>query len=149
MMAHPSHPCAANSTDDAQPMKVLIVDDDVFSRMMLMHLIAGCGRFDILEAEDGLDAWQQLDGGLLPAMLFCDVRMPRLSGFELLHRMKCDAKLCKVPFVLVSTANEQHAEAMASGVAGYIIKPFQNDQVRVALRALQGLAGKLQGVQRT
>ncbi|UUZ50019.1 hypothetical protein LP420_08150 [Massilia sp. B-10] len=41
-------------------MKVLVVDDDVVSRMVLMHLVDACGQFDILEAEDGEDAWQQL-----------------------------------------------------------------------------------------
>ncbi|MFT5644134.1 MAG: two-component system chemotaxis response regulator CheY [Janthinobacterium sp.] len=119
-------------------MKVLIVDDDIFSRMMLMHLIAACGQFDFVEAEDGLDAWQQLEGGLLPAILFCDVRMPRLSGLDLLQRVKRDARLSSVPFVLISTANELHTaqQAVASGAAGYIGKPFQADRVRIDLRLL-------------
>lgn len=37
-------------------MKILIVDDDIISRMLLMHLISACGQCDIVEAEDGLDA---------------------------------------------------------------------------------------------
>jgi CheY-like chemotaxis protein len=73
-------------------MKVLIVDDDVVSRMMLMHMIDGAGSYDVLEAEDGEEAWRQLDGGARPAMLFCDLRMPRLSGMELLARVKADER---------------------------------------------------------
>ncbi len=119
-------------------MTVLIVDDDVFSRMMLMHLIAGCGEVDIVEAEDGLDAWQQLDNGLRPAILFCDLRMPRLSGMALLQRVKRDPRWCSMPFVLVSTANEQGIvqQAIAAGAGGYLIKPFQADGVRFDLRAM-------------
>jgi CheY-like chemotaxis protein len=73
-------------------MKVLVVDDDVVSRMVLMHLIDSCGSFDIVEAEDGADAWQQLEAGLRPAICFCDLRMPRLSGMELLQRVKATPK---------------------------------------------------------
>jgi len=116
-------------------MKVLVVDDDVVSRMVLMHLIDSCGKFDIVEAEDGADAWEQLEDGLRPAICFCDLRMPRLSGMELLQRIKGDPLLNPTPFVLVSSANDgetvQHA--MLAGAAGFIVKPFQADQVRTHL----------------
>ncbi|WP_332854363.1 response regulator [Duganella sp. S19_KUP01_CR8] len=116
-------------------MKVLVVDDDVVSRMVLMHLIDSCGKFDIVEAEDGADAWQQLEAGLRPAICFCDLRMPRLSGMELLQRVKGHAEINTMPFVLVTSANDKDTvqEATNSGAAGYIVKPFQAEQVRVHL----------------
>ncbi|MRX11119.1 response regulator [Pseudoduganella sp. FT25W] len=116
-------------------MKVLVVDDDVVSRMVLMHLIDSCGSFDIVEAEDGADAWQQLEDGLRPAICFCDLRMPRLSGIELLQRVKAHAELNSMPFVLVTSANDKDTvqEATKAGAAGYIVKPFQAEQVRVHL----------------
>ena len=116
-------------------MKVLVVDDDVVSRMVLMHLIDSCGKFDIVEAEDGADAWQQLEDGLRPAICFCDLRMPRLSGMELLLRVKGDPELNSMPFVLVTSANDKETvlEATNAGAAGYIVKPFQAEQVRVHL----------------
>ncbi len=119
-------------------MKVLIVDDDVVSRMVLMHLIDGCGPFDVIEAEDGLDAWEQLQQGLRPDMCFCDLRMPRLSGMDLLARVKGDPALQTTPFVLVSSATDQHTleKASALGAAGYIVKPFQTEQVRLQLSGL-------------
>ena len=122
--------------------KVLVVDDDVVSRMVLMHMIDACGAFDILEAEDGADAWEQLEGGLRPAILFCDLRMPRLSGMELLALVKADALLSGVPFVLVSSASE-HAtveQALGLGAAGYVVKPFDAPQVRTHLAPLMNLA---------
>jgi two-component system chemotaxis response regulator CheY len=116
-------------------MKVLVVDDDVVSRMVLMHLIDSCGKFDIVEAEDGADAWQQLEDGLRPAICFCDLRMPRMSGMELLQRLKVSADLGAMPFVLVTSANDKDTvqEATNAGAAGYIVKPFQAEQVRVHL----------------
>jgi two-component system chemotaxis response regulator CheY len=128
-------------------MKVLVVDDDVVSRMVLMHLIDGCGKFDIVEAEDGADAWQQLAAGLRPLICFCDLRMPRLSGMDLLQRVKGEAHLASMPFVLVSSATDQDTvqQATAIGATGYIVKPFQADQVRGHLAAF--LAQAVSGVQ--
>ncbi len=113
-------------------MKVLVVDDDVVSRMVLMHLIDACGEFEILEAEDGADAWEQLEQGLRPAICFCDLRMPRLSGMDLLQRVKAHGNLGTMPFVLVSSATDRDTVEQASGLgaAGYIVKPFQGEQVR-------------------
>jgi two-component system chemotaxis response regulator CheY len=115
------------------PMKVLVVDDDVVSRMVLMHLVDGCGKFEILEAEDGQDAWDQLAAGLRPAIVFCDLRMPRLSGMDLLARVRADASLAALPFVLVSSATERDTvdQAAVLGASGYIVKPFQPEQVRL------------------
>lgn len=118
-------------------MKVLVVDDDVVSRMVLMHLIDSCGVHDIVEAEDGAAAWEQLEGGLRPALCFCDLRMPRLSGMELLQKVRADSTLDAMPLVLVSSANDQDTvrDAVRAGAAGYIVKPFQQEQVREYLEA--------------
>ncbi|SDC83377.1 two-component system, chemotaxis family, response regulator CheY [Massilia sp. PDC64] len=125
-------------------MKVLIVDDDVVSRMMLMHMIdsAASGVFDVLEAEDGEDAWAQLDGGADPSLLFCDLRMPRLSGMELLARVKADARFAGLPFVLVSAAADGATmeQALSLGAAGYIVKPFDATRVAQHLQPLMRAA---------
>jgi len=120
-------------------MKVLVVDDDVVSRMMLMHLVDSCGRYEILEAEDGADAWRQLEGGLRPAIVFCDLRMPHLSGTELLARVRAHPALAQLPFVLVSAANDAATmgEAEALGATGYVVKPFRVEGLRPHLMALE------------
>jgi two-component system, chemotaxis family, chemotaxis protein CheY len=123
-------------------MKVLVVDDDVVSRMVLMHLIDSCGVHDIVEAEDGAAAWEQLEAGLRPALCFCDLRMPRLSGMELLQRVKGNPELQAMPFVLISSATDRDTVngASAAGADGYIVKPFQGDEVRPFLRRASGPA---------
>ncbi len=119
-------------------MKVLVVDDDVVSRMVLMHLVDACGQFDILEAEDGEDAWRQIVGGLVPAICFCDLRMPRLSGMELLQRVKGDPRLAGMPFVMVTSANDDATIDRASGLGadGYLVKPFDAAQVSACMAPL-------------
>lgn len=120
-------------------MKVLVVDDDVVSRMMLMHLVDNCGNYEILEAEDGADAWRQLQAGLLPAIVFCDLRMPGLSGAELLARVRAVPGLAGLPFVLVSAANDPETigAAAALGATGYVTKPFRIEGLRPHLMALE------------
>ena len=120
-------------------MKVLVVDDDVVSRMMLMHLVDSCGRYEILEAEDGADAWRQLEAGPRPAIVFCDLRMPHLSGTELLARVRAHPQLARLPFVLVSAANDGATmdEAEALGATGYVVKPFRIEGLRPHLMALE------------
>ena len=113
-------------------MKILVVDDDVVSRMVLMHMIDECsqfgGQFEIAEAEDGADAWAQIEAGLQPALLFCDLRMPRLSGMQLLALVRGQG-------VLVSSANDRETvgQAMGLGATGFVVKPFEAPQVRAHL----------------
>ena len=130
-------------------MKVLVVDDDVVSRMVLMHLIDACGRFEILEAEDGEDAWQQMAGGLHPAIVFCDLRMPRLSGMDLLARVKADSKLGAMPFVLVTSANDSATIVRAEGlgVDGYLVKPFQGEQVKTYMAPFASVPESVPGAE--
>lgn len=119
-------------------MKVLVVDDDVVARMMLMHLVDQSGQFEIVEAEDGEDAWRRLAAGLRPGIMFCDLRMPNLDGMGLLARVRADADLAALPVVLVSAASDAEtlSEAGRLGADGYIVKPFAAGQVRAQLARL-------------
>ncbi|MBB6132251.1 two-component system chemotaxis response regulator CheY [Massilia aurea] len=119
-------------------MNVLVVDDDVVARMMLMHLVDSCGSHAIVEADDGADAWRQLEAGLRPDIVFCDLRMPHLSGLELLQRVRHDPLLAALPFVLVSAASDSATmdEAAQAGASGYIVKPFRHDDVRIQFERL-------------
>lgn len=119
-------------------MNVLVVDDDVVARMMLMHLVDSCGSHAIVEADDGADAWRQLEAGLRPDIVFCDLRMPHLSGLELLQRVRHHPLLASLPFVLVSAASDSATmdEAAQAGASGYIVKPFRHDDVRVQFERL-------------
>jgi two-component system chemotaxis response regulator CheY len=126
-------------------MKVLVVDDDIVSRMVLMHLVDSCGAHEVFEADDGEDAWTQLRQGLRPAICFCDLRMPRLSGMELLARVKADPALDGMRFVLASSANDHEtmAEASSLGAAGCIVKPFEHDMVFAQMAGLMPAAAGL------
>ena len=116
-------------------MKALLVDDDIVSRMALVELLSAYGVFDLVEAEDGEVAWMLLEGGLTPAICFCDVRMPHMSGIDLLARMKGRPELAAIPFVLVSSASDRETvlQAVRLGAVGYILKPLHAAEARAHL----------------
>jgi len=124
-------------------MKVLVIDDDVVARMMLMHLIDSCGRHEIIEAEDGAEAWRRLQDESAPDIVFCDLRMPHLSGLELLARLRAQPALAALPFVLVSAAADgaTRDEAAALGADGYIVKPFRQGDVQAQFERLFAAPG--------
>lgn len=119
-------------------MKALVVDDDIVSRMALVELLSVYGVFDLVEAEDGEAAWALLEAGLRPVIFFCDVRMPRMSGIDLLQKMKGRADLALLPFVLVSSASDRDTvlQAVTLGAVGYILKPLHAAEARAHLEKI-------------
>ena len=80
--------------------KILVVDDDPLQRAVAAAQLSSGGR-DVLAAVDGIDAWQRLRSGCFDAILL-DLDMPRLSGRELIARMKADSELQHLPILIVS-----------------------------------------------
>ena len=119
-------------------MKALVVDDDIVSRMALIDLLSVYGVFDLVEAEDGEAAWAQLAAGLRPVICFCDVRMPRMSGIDLLQKIKGTPALAALPFVLVSSASDRDTvlQAVSLGAVGYILKPLHAADARAHLEKI-------------
>src|SRR5258708_8472178 len=77
-----------NMNRAGQPMQILVVEDDKTSRLVLHRILESTGDLEIIEATDGVKAWELLDGGLHPALCFLDINMPKLNGLELLERIR-------------------------------------------------------------
>ena len=108
-------------------MRLLLVDDDEISRLPLavqMRRIAGVT--EVIEAQDGEEAWQRLQEGVRPALVCCDLVMPTLGGVELLQRTRETPLLADLPFVMISSAADRASvtQAVAAGAAGFLVKPF-------------------------
>ena len=106
-------------------MKILVVDDFSTMRRIVKGLLNELGYSDVTEADDGNTALPLLKGGNFD-FLITDWNMPGMPGLDLLKAVRADAKLGKMP-VLMLTAEakrEQIIEAAQAGVSGYVIKPF-------------------------
>ncbi|MEJ6004572.1 response regulator [Paucibacter sp. AS339] len=122
---------------------MLVVDDEIVSRMALIDAITDCGSYRIAEAENAEGAWQQISGKAVPPMLVCcDIRMPGMSGLELLQKVRAHPGCKDLPFVLISMVNEAASikEALDLGVSGYVVKPFSQQDARNRLHKLLALA---------
>lgn len=106
-------------------LKFLIVDDFSTMRRIVKNLLHDLGYSNVTEADDGKTALPMLQAGNFD-FLITDWNMPGMPGIELLKAVRADARLARLP-VLMLTAEakrEQIIEAAQAGVNGYVIKPF-------------------------
>ena len=108
-----------------QNLNFLVVDDFSTMRRIIKNLLHDLGYANVTEADDGSTALPLLKDGNFD-FLITDWNMPGMPGLELLKQVRADARLGKMP-VLMLTAEakrEQIVEAAQAGVSGYVIKPF-------------------------
>jgi two-component system, LytTR family, response regulator len=115
-------------------LRVLIVDDEPPARRKIRALLHGDDRFIIAgEAGDGLEAVNRIEAEQ-PDLIFLDIQMPGLSGFEVLEALGAAR-----PQVIFTTAYDEYAvRAFEVRALDYLLKPFDQDRFRQALdRALE------------
>ena len=104
--------------------KILIVDDSAMIRMQVRRTLQEAG-FRTREAVDGLDAFEKLSAESVD-LIVCDVNMPRMSGLELLERLK-EESTSKAPILMLTTEAQPEMIRLARslGARGWLIKPFK------------------------
>ena len=121
--------------------RILIVDDERMNRTLLNDVLIRDGYVTTL-AEDGLAAWEILDGdpGGFEAVLL-DRRMPRMNGLELLARIRADERLENLPVIMQTahSSSQDVVEGIKAGAFYYLAKPI-NLQVlmSVVAQAVEG-----------
>lgn len=116
--------------------RVLLVDDSAMTRVVIKKILAMAKVpvAEILEAGDGLEAWQVLEQRSVD-LVFADLNMPRMGGAELIARMRKDPRFCDLPVIVVSTEGSKTRleQLVDDGVAGTIRKPFTPEQLNEVL----------------
>ena len=108
-------------------MRTLIVDDEVSARSRLSRQLAACPQIEIVgEAASGLDALNQITGEK-PDLVFLDIEMPGMTGFEVLRALPPELPQPHVVFV---TGFDQHAlAAFEADAIAYLLKPVRQDRL--------------------
>ena len=109
--------------------RILIAEDERDIRDLIAFTLRFNGH-QVIEATNGEEALR-LTTKEKPDLVLLDVRMPRMTGYEVCQRIKEDASLTDIP-VLFLSAKGQETEVKAgleSGAADYILKPFSPDQL--------------------
>lgn len=118
-------------------IKVLIVDDAAFMRMMIKDILTKNGFEVVGEAENGAKAVEKYQE-LRPDLTTMDITMPEMDGISAVKQIK---KLDPNAKVIMCSAMGQQAmviEAIQSGARDFIVKPFQPDRVLEAIRKAVG-----------
>lgn len=110
-------------------MKVLIIDDEKPARQLLIELLRDYKDFEIIgEAANGFEALKLINE-LNPELIFLDIQMPKINGFELLELLE------DPPFVIFATAYSEHAiKAFELNAVDYLLKPIQEERLLAALQ---------------
>ncbi len=121
---------------------ILIVDDSATIRTMVKRTLrmTGLDVGELYEASNGIEALARLADHDVAALLV-DINMPVMNGIQLLTRMKQNDRLKDIPVVIASTegSKERISRLKELGVAGYVRKPFQPEQLRDVLIPLLGV----------
>ena len=108
-----------------QPNRILIVDDSKLIHKMIRMMLH---KYGLVHAHDGLEALRCLGTHADIDLILLDINMPKMSGLELLGKLKEDALLAAIPVIIVSTegSEEDTIRGLEAGADAYVKKPFDN-----------------------
>jgi two-component system LytT family response regulator len=115
-------------TDEADRLRVMVVDDEEPARLALRHALTTIGGVDIVaECANGFEAVKVV-GEIHPDVVLLDVQMPKLDGFDVLELLGRD-----VPVIFVTAHDEFALRAFEVHAVDYLLKPFTDERLAAAL----------------
>jgi twitching motility two-component system response regulator PilG len=119
--------------------KILVVDDSNTIRRSA-EIFLKQGGHDVMLAEDGFDALAKIND-YLPNLIFCDILMPRLDGYQTCAIIKRNDRFADTPVIMLSSKDGvfDKARGRMVGSQDYLTKPFTKDQLLQAV-AQHGLS---------
>jgi two-component system chemotaxis response regulator CheY len=120
---------------------ILVVDDVPIARTFNSTALQAAG-YDVLEAEDGQQALQYLDGRPIAAVV-CDFQMPHMNGLEFVRAVRANAQYQSLPVLMLSAEGNAQTikETTAAGATLWIAKPVSRSQLLASVnRMLEPMA---------
>ncbi|MGE0784454.1 MAG: response regulator [Sandaracinaceae bacterium] len=116
-------------------MKVLVVDDSKAMRMIVKRSLrqAEMADLDVIEAENGKQAYDLLLGPERYELVLCDWNMPEMSGIELLRKLNEENIRVRFGFVTSESTEEMRAQAREAGAVFLLSKPFTPEMLKEKL----------------
>ena len=116
-----------------KPVKVLVIDDSNTIRRSA-EIFLKQGGYEVLLAEDGFDALAKVNDHD-PNVIFCDILMPRLDGYQTCAIIKRNARFAGTPVIMLSSKDGlfDKARGRMVGSQDYLSKPFTKDQLLQAV----------------
>lgn len=113
--------------------KILLVDDIKEFRSLVKIILSG--NYEVVTATDGEDALKKIERGLYPDVIVTDLMMPRVNGYQLITKIKSGESHKNIPVIVLSNIDgaKERKALEEQGVSGYIIKPFNTEELREGL----------------
>lgn len=117
---------------------IMTVDDSKSIRQMVSFTLKEAG-YDVIEACDGKDALSKIGNKDLN-LIVTDLNMPNMDGIELIRNIRNEPKYKFTPIIMLTTEsqNEKKLAGKAAGATGWIVKPFQPDQLISVIKRVIG-----------
>ena len=121
--------------------KVLVIEDDRLTRDIILNLLL-LREISAIAAADGR-AGLQLAKEIIPDLILCDVRMPVLSGYDVLAALRQDSTTATIPLIFLTAETNQDAieRGQQLGANGYLNKPFTTAELLSAIAPYLSKAG--------
>jgi len=109
-------------------MRILVVDDFSTMRKIIKNILRQLGLENVVEADDGTTAWEALNKDNID-FIISDWNMPKMTGIELLRKVRASEEYADIPFLMVTAEAQQEniIEAVQAKVSNYIVKPFTHE----------------------
>lgn len=124
-----------SNPQDHRPLLMFVDDNEVLLNSMGAFLeLEG---YDVLLAEDGVDALDQLQAAdRLPALIISDIAMPNMDGFELFEAIRANEEWVSIQFLFLTARDEQEDQVRGYelGVDDYLLKPFNQERLLMVIR---------------
>jgi two-component system chemotaxis response regulator CheY len=117
---------------------IMTVDDSASVRQMVSFTLKQAG-YTVVEAVDGKDALNKLNGSGVH-MIITDLNMPNLDGIGLIRGVRAQSSYKFIPIILLTTESqiEKKQEGKSAGATGWIVKPFNPDQLLTVVKKVLG-----------
>lgn len=115
-------------------IKVLVIDDVSYMRTIIIKMLENLGLTSITQANDGKQALALIKSNQF-SMVLCDWNMPKLNGISLLQIIRLSHSTTTLPFIMVTSNKKLNdvKECIASGVSGFLLKPFSLESLEKEL----------------
>ena len=119
------------------PKRILVADDDPVIRQLIHSIVKADGYIPV-ETSDGREAYRLLRSDADFCGAIFDMRMPGLSGIDLISYMKTENRLRRIPVMLVTAETNLSlmSASFAAGAMAYLPKPFTREELQKAIRML-------------
>jgi DNA-binding NarL/FixJ family response regulator len=120
------------------PLKILVVDDDLGTRLSIGDYLELSG-YEVIMANDGQDGLAMVKANH-PDLIVTDIVMPRLNGYELVRQVRQQPEFRLLPVILLTarTQTQERILGYQSGCDLYLPKPFELEELAAAIRNLLG-----------